>query len=77
MVSLSEAEKEWKLGLKALSTGLFKWKSDHNGAAIHLDKAAKGFQMNHKWTEAINCYSKLAECNEKLHDMWACGRNNE
>jgi hypothetical protein len=43
MVSLSEAEKEWKLGLKALKTGLFKWKPDVNGAAIHFDKASKGF----------------------------------
>ena len=53
MVSLSEADKAWKDGLKALKTGIFKWKPDVNGASIHFERAAKGFQLAHKWPEAI------------------------
>ena len=77
MVSRSEADKAWKAGLKALKTGIFKWKPDVNGAAIHFEQAAKGFQLAHAWPEAISAYEKMSECNEKLHDMWAAGRGYE
>ena len=41
---LKEADKNFKKGKKALSTGLFKWSPDYTGALMYFEDAAKGYK---------------------------------
>ncbi len=68
-----EAEKYLKKGNKAVSTGLFKWSSDHSEGAMFFEKAAKIFKAAGRTDKAIECYLKYSKSNEKINEFYGAG----
>jgi gamma-soluble NSF attachment protein len=65
---MADADSEYKKGLKCVKTGLFKWKPDYAGAAIHFEAAAKAYEQARNPEGAANAYEKLAETNEFMNE---------
>lgn len=52
----------------SIKTGLFKWKPDYIGAAIHFEAASRGFEISGNTDGAIRAYNRLAEANDKMNE---------
>ena len=65
---MSEGDSEYRKGLKCLKTGLFKWKSDIPGAAIHFEAAAKAYDQSRNNEGSLNAYEQLGKANELMNE---------
>lgn len=65
---MSEAENEYKQGVKAMKTGLFKRKPDLASAAIHFEAASKAFERERNTVGAMNAYEQLGKVNEQMNE---------
>mmetsp|Transcript_6332 Transcript_6332/g.8476 ORF Transcript_6332/g.8476 Transcript_6332/m.8476 type:complete len:95 (+) Transcript_6332:22-306(+) len=67
----SVAEKHFKKGKKAISTGLFKWSADYIEGSFEFEKAAKRFAQSGLEARALEAWLCYADCCEKNHEMSA------
>lgn len=65
---MGDGESEYKKGLKAMKTGLFKRKPDTATAAIHFEAAAKAYELSRNIDGAINAYDQLGKANEMMNE---------
>ncbi|CAD8079593.1 unnamed protein product [Paramecium primaurelia] len=72
-----EADKMFKKGKDALTTGVFQWKKDYNLGAMQFEEAAKLYKECKNFKKEKEALKFAIECNEKLNDTWAVGRNYE
>lgn len=67
----SVAEKHFKKGKKAISTGIFKWSADYVEGSIEFEKAAKRFAMSGLEERAMEAWLAYADACEKNNEMSA------
>ena len=63
---IKEADKYFKKGKSATSTGLLKWSADHLGGSMHFESAAKLYKECGQNDKAKEAYIKYAQSSEKL-----------
>lgn len=75
---LKEAIDLYKEGEEDLKTGLLrmKFKPDYLSAVHNFGEAAKIFEENQSWKQAIQAYEQTIKCNKKLLESWAEAQNN-
>jgi hypothetical protein len=65
---MADGDSEYKKGLKAMKTGIFKRKPDCATAAVHFEAAAKAFELSRNVDGAINAYEQLGKANEMMNE---------
>ena len=65
---MADADSEYKKGLKAMKTGIFKRKPDCATAAVHFQAAAEAYERSRNTEGAINAYEQLGKANEMMNE---------
>ena len=64
----ANAEKAFKKGKKAITTGLFKWSADWFEGSVQFEKAAKSFAAAGRDDRALEAWLEYSKCSEKNSD---------
>ncbi|KAL0207029.1 hypothetical protein P9112_012740 [Eukaryota sp. TZLM1-RC] len=75
--ALQKAEAHYRDGLNAIKTSLFKWKPDHQSAAMAFERAATSFKVAKKMDKAIDAYRKSAASHAATGIHYSAGKNLE
>jgi hypothetical protein len=57
---IKEADKSFKKGKSAVSTGLLKWSADHLSASMHFEQAAKLYKETGQKDKSKDAWVKYA-----------------
>merc|ERR1719469_17242 len=67
----SVAEKHFKKGKKAISTGIFKWSADYIEGSFEFEKAAKRFALSGLDAKAMDARLAYSDCCKQNNEMSA------
>eukprot|EP01135_Chromosphaera_perkinsii_P003804 Nk52_evm50s255 gene=Nk52_evmTU50s255 len=70
-----EALENLKEAEKLLKTSMFKWKPDHDTAAMYFDKAANNFKVAQCFSEAKAAYIKAAHSHRKCGSLFHAAKD--
>ncbi|KAL0240975.1 hypothetical protein GEMRC1_006211 [Eukaryota sp. GEM-RC1] len=74
---LAKAEAHYRDGSSALKTSLFKWKPEHQSAAMHFERAATSFKVAKDFPKAIDAFKKSALSHSQTGIHYSAGKNLE
>ncbi|KAL0222014.1 hypothetical protein RCL1_001868 [Eukaryota sp. TZLM3-RCL] len=73
----TKGDSHFQEGLSCLKTGLFKWKADHQGAAMSFERAATCYKVAKKFTKAIDAFKKSATSHAATGIHYTAGQHLE